>query len=379
MLARMMLSEMRLRYLNSLSALVAVIVAVSVTVAVMTTCDASRRETIRLMRNMGFNLLIVPAGTDMTDFWSRSFAEGEMPESYVHDLSESGLMTIRHLVARLQRRITWREREVLLTGVLPEVPMVHRTSKSPMGMTIPRGSMWLGHHLARSEDVEKGDEIEIGGRSFRVAGVLKEQGSVDDIRIYGHLHDVQELLDRPGRINEIEALQCLCLGKHNLAGIRRAVREVLPGVEVTEFRSIAVARAETRQMVERLAGMIVPAIVLAAAVWVGLAAMRNVNDRRSEIGVMRALGIGSWRIGALLLGKMTLIGLIGAVLGWAAGTWIAIAHGTDIFPLTAKSIEPIWSLLGWALAGSALLCLLASWLPMISAVVQDPADVLMEE
>ncbi|MEA3401054.1 MAG: ABC transporter permease, partial [Armatimonadota bacterium] len=198
MLLRMMLSEVRFRALSSLSALAAVFVAVAVTVAVVTTCEASRRETVRLMRNMGFNLLIVPAGTDMTDFWSRGFAEGDMPEEYVHRLSESGLMTIRHLVARLQKRIQWRDRQVLLTGLLPEVAMAHRTPKSPMGMAVERGTALVGHHLARSEDVAVGDQIEVLGRRLQVEGVLEEQGSVDDIRIYTHLHDAQQMLGEPG-------------------------------------------------------------------------------------------------------------------------------------------------------------------------------------
>lgn len=379
MLLRMMLAEIVHRKGNFLSALIAVTAAVAISVGVVTVCDASRRETVRLMRDMGFNLLIVPEGTDMANFWSRSFAEGEMPEEYVYRLADSGLMTIQHLVARLQKRVTWEGRDVLLTGALPEVPMTGGPVKSPMGLNIPHGSAYLGRHIADSAAVGVGDEIELLGRRLKVAAVIDEQGSIDDIRIYAHLHDVQEMLGRPGRINEIEALQCLCEGKQTLASIREELRSVLPGVEVTEMRSIAIARAETRRMVERFAGLLIPAVVVIATVWVGLSAMRNVNDRRSEIGILRALGVASPPIAGLFLGKMLLIGLLGAALGWAIGTAVAIHYGTDIFPVTAKSIAPLYGLLGWALATSALLCLLASWLPAVSAVMQDPADVLSEE
>ncbi len=379
MLLRMMLAEIVHRKGNFLSALIAVVAAVAISVGVVTVCDASRRETVRLMRDMGFNLLIVPEGTDMADFWSRSFAEGEMPEDYVYRLADSGLMTIRHLVARLQKRVTWRGHDVLLTGVLPEVGMKGRPPKSPMGLTIDPGTAYVGRHIADSAGVAVGDEIDVLGRRLRVAAVIDEQGSIDDIRIYGHLHDVQEMLGRPGRINEIEALQCLCWGKHTLANVRADVRSVLPGVEVTEMRSIAIARAETRKMVERFAGVLIPAVVLIATVWVGLSTLRNINDRRAEIGILRALGVSSRPIAALFLGKATLIGLLGAVVGWAVGTAVAVHYGTDIFPHTAKFIAPIYGLLGWALVGSALLCLTASWLPAMSAVMQDPAEVLSEE
>ncbi len=379
LLLRMMLAEIVHRKGNFLSALIAVTTAAAICVGVITVCDASRRETVRLMRDMGFNLLIVPEGTDMTDFWSRSFAEGEMPEEYVRRLADSGLMTVQHLVARLQKRITWQGRDVLLTGILPEMQMTGGPVKAPMGLDIPRGSAYLGRRVADSAGLGVGDEIELLGRRLRVATVLEEQGSIDDIRVYAHLHDVQEMLDRPGRINEIEALQCLCGSKQSLGSIRDDVRSVLPGVEVTEMRSIAIARAETRRMVERFNGVLVPAVVLMATIWVGLAAMRNVNDRRVEIGVLRALGVASQPIAALFLAKMMLIGLIGAVVGWAVGTALAVHYGTAIFPITAKGIAPIYALLGWAAVGAALLCLVASWLPAMSAVMQDPAEVLSEE
>ena len=379
LLLRMMLAEIVHRKGNFLSALIAVTTAAAICVGVITVCDASRRETVRLMRDMGFNLLIVPEGTDMTDFWSRSFAESEMPEEYVHRLANSGLMTVQHLVARLQKRISWEGRDVLLTGILPELQMSNRPIKAPMGLDIPRGSAYLGRRVAGSAGLTVGDEIELLGQRLRVAVILEEQGSIDDIRIYAHLHDVQTMLDRPGRINEIEALQCLCGSKQSLGNIRDDVRSVLPGVEVTEMRSIAIARAETRRMVERFNAILVPAVVLVAAIWVGLAALRNVNDRRAEIGILRALGVASQPIAGLFLGKMVLIGLIGAVVGWAAGTAVAVHYGTSIFPLTSKAIAPMYGLLGWSALGSALLCLVASWLPAMSAVMQDPAEVLSEE
>lgn len=379
LLLRMMLAEIVHRKGNFLSALIAVAAAVAISVGVITVCDASRRETVRLMRDMGFNLLIMPAGTDMTDFWSRSFAEGEMPEEYVHRLAGSNVMTVQHLVARLQKRITWQGRDVLLTGVLPEVQMAGGPVKAPMGLQIESGTAYLGRHIAHSAAVVEGGTVEVLGRTLRVARVLPEQGSVDDIRIYAHLHEVQAMLGKPGRINEIEALQCLCDDKYTLDAIRADVRTALPGVEVTELRSIAVARAETRKMVERFAGVLIPAVVLVATIWVGLAAMRNVNDRRAEIGILRALGVASQPIAALFLAKMTLIGLLGAGIGWLVGTMVAIHYGTEIFPVTAKSIAPLYGLLGWALGGAALLSLIASWLPAMSAVMQDPADVLSEE
>ncbi len=45
------------------------------------------KETTRLMRDMGFNLMIVPAQTNMSDFWAADFASATMPEEYADRLA----------------------------------------------------------------------------------------------------------------------------------------------------------------------------------------------------------------------------------------------------------------------------------------------------
>lgn len=377
-IARLLLREIQHRKLNFALGLLAVMVAVSLFVGILTMCDASQRETRRLMRDMGFNLLIVPKDTNMADFWSRDYALEEMPEEYVHRLANSDVVTIRHLVASLQKKVDWRGRKVLLTGLLPEVPQPHMAIKPPMGLDIPRGTVYLGYELARSLRLEVGDTIELRGQRFTVGRCLGEKGSKDDIRIYGHLHDVQSVLGREGRINVIEALECLC-DEDRLPRIREDVAGVLPNTQVTEVRTYAVTRAETRRMVERYAAVVMPAVLLVCAIWVGLLALGNVRERRGEIGILRAMGVGSWRIAGLFLGRAALLGLVGAALGFGLGTWLALRLGPAAFPLTAGKIAPLWQLFLWTLGGAPLLCAVAAYLPALMGVLQDPADILREE
>ena len=371
--------EIQHRKLNFAAALLAVVAAVAVCVAVVTLCDASQRETTRLMRNLGFNVLIVPKNVNMADFWSEDFAREEMPEEYVHRLAQSRDMSVRHLVARLQKKIEWRGRVVLLTGILPEVPMAHGPQKDPMGLDLPRGTAYVGYQLARVLRIKAGDTIEIGGKALRVTRLLDEKGGKDDIRIYAHLHDVQEILGKPGWINEIEALGCLCAGGDGIERIRAELARALPDTQVTEFESIARARSETRFMVERYAAFLIPTVLVACGLWVFLLALSNVRERRVEIGLLRSLGVRSGSIAGLFLGKAALVGLLGALVGYGLGTWVALHFGPRIFPVTAKSFAPLPALLGWALLVAPLLCIVASYLPAMLAVTQDPAEVLREE
>lgn len=375
---RLVLREMQHRKLNFLSATLAVVVAVALAVAAVTMSNASRRETVRLMRNMGFNLLIIPEEAQFSDFWSEDFAQADMPEQYAHRLSEARTLDIQHVVARLQKRIEWRGRKVLLTGLLPEIQMKYMPDKSAMSPDIERGTAYIGYELWHAEGIAEGDQIEVLGHSFKVVKLLEESGSKDDIRIWGHLHDVQAALGMPGRINEIECLHCLC-GDNALATIRENLRRELPGTQVTEFQTLAVMRAETRRMMDQYAAFIIPAIVLVCGLWVGLQMLGNVRERRAEIGIYRAQGVSSLPIAGLFLTKAALVGIVGAVVGFGIGTWLAMHFGPRIFTHTANKIAAEPELLVWALVLAPAVAIIAAYLPALQAVAQDPAEVLREE
>ncbi len=383
---RLIVREILYRKLNFLLGLTAIAAATALFVGTQTLCVVMNRETTRLMRDMGFNLLILPEGADMAQFWSADYAQQEMPEQYVRDLANSHAVTVRHLIAQLQKKVQWRGHVVLLTGILPEVQMAHRSKKPPMGLHIPRGEVHLGYELARAFDVKPGDTIELEGeetRTFTVSRCIETpSGSKDDIRIYAHLRDVQELLGKPGRINVIEALSCLCpdIGHADtLSHIKEEVHGVLPGTQVRLVRNIAVGRERTRRMIERYAALMMPGVLLVCALWVGMLALGNVRDRRAEIGILRAAGVGSSKVVALFLGKAVVLGLAGAIVGFLLGTQLMLHFGPRLFPVTAQHVAPVYSLLAWSAAGAPALCVLASYVPAMLAVTQDPAVVLREE
>ena len=65
---------------NFILSLLAVTCAVTFFVAFFTANEASKRETIRLTRDMGFNLRIIPKETDMNSFWIQGYSDLFMPE-----------------------------------------------------------------------------------------------------------------------------------------------------------------------------------------------------------------------------------------------------------------------------------------------------------
>lgn len=379
---RLILKEMLERKLNFLLSLLAIVIAAALFVAFFTTGEASKNETTRLMRDMGFNLRIIPEKTDMEKFWQRGYSEETMPETHVYELAAHGSISYAHLTAILQKKVVWQGREVFLTGIAPELSPPGK-KKTPMIFSIERENAYIGYEIAQSLNLRKGDTIDIFGKTLTVAHSLSESGSEDDIRIYVHLHDVQSLLNMEDRINEIKALQCLCIenntNTNSLAALREQLARILPDAKVILIQNIASARESQRIMAERYFGFIIPFVVVVCMVWIGILAMMNVRERRQEIGIMRALGYSSTKIAALFLGKAVAIGLLGAVVGFGLGTGLALEFGPAIFKVTAKMITPQIKLLFWAVIASPAVCALSVFIPAMIAVTQDPAVILREE
>jgi putative ABC transport system permease protein len=371
--------ELRHHWVNALLGTLGLVIAVALLVAVQMTTAAAQRETTRVMRDLGFNLRIIPRATDMDHFWTHGFSDKTMPEDAVKRLAaQHGVfLSFNHLTPALESRIDVGGRPALLTG-LGETIVDPNEGKQPMGFRLKPGQVILGRAIADRLEAGRGGVIRLNEQEFTVERILGESGTEEDVRIYGALADAQTILGLPGRINEIKAIDCLCLTSDEdpLSQLRAVIEEILPEARVLQLTALADARARQRQMAERYAGFAVPLVLLVGAGWLALLAWLNVRERRAEIGLWRALGHGSPRIAGLLLGKAVLLGVIGALAGYGVGTGIALSAGPEIFQVTARSLRAEPVLLLWALLLAPAFAALASLLPTMLAVAQEPAKTL---
>jgi putative ABC transport system permease protein len=401
---KLVLSEILYRPLNFLLGLLAVAAAATLFVAGPVLIDAHARQTDatlaklqdqtrKLMLTMGFNLMIVHKDVNLADFWADDFASRDLPQHYVTELADSPkLEHVRHLVATLQKKIEWRKRKVLLVGYLKETPQKHFADKKPMGYDIKPGEAFLGYELWHSADppLKEGDQIDILGRSFKVARCQKEKGGKQDIEISLNLADAQQLLGTPDRVTQIMAVGCQCEGER-LKTIRKELAAVLPDTQITEHETIATVRAEQRDQEEQarrqvqgtledLAAVVTPLVVLVCGVWVGMLAWLNVRERRVEIGLLRALGKSSRYIAGLFLGRSMLLGVLGGGSGYFLGRFVAQKIGAYVpdYRVEGQFLSPAYDVLLWTVLGAPLVCAVASYLPTLRAVLQDPAVVLRD-
>ncbi len=397
---RMLLHEAWRRKGNFLLSLFAMTIAVALFVALFTLNQALEKETTRQMKNLGFNLVILPENVTREQFWAGEYGEADLPESYVDRLANGGAMMADHFSGRLEKRLVWEGHQAILTGVLGTLA---RGQKKPLGLGKPPepGTAFFGFEVAmavkprktRAGELLPGNDgkpllepVTIMGEIFTPAKRLARREIKDDLRIYLNLRDAQRLLGKPGRIHVIEAIGCRCEG-NVLAEIPKELsallnRDAKPGdrVRVTvPDEPKFFAREKMRDKVEGYVALVAPVLLLVCVLWIAALSYMNVRQRRGEIGLLRAVGVGSGPIARLFLGKGALIGLLGAAVGFAVGTTVAQQFGPRVFDLAAMNKQPLWSCLWWSLAVAPAMAVLASALPALLAVAMEPAEALREE
>ncbi len=363
-------------------------------------------EMRKLTLKLGFNVRILPKDQNLADFYDKGFADKTMGEDLVHRLANSELLTsIRHLYPKLERKVEWPEqgrRTVILLGTHGEVPLKERLDrKKPIITLIPEGHVDVGHELSKSIGLKPKDKITFMGEEFIVRKCRPEQGTRADITVWMDLRKVQQLLKMPGRINEIQAVECKCAFA-DVEKVRAELRKILPGTDplvtmrdkqayVRKQARVAAAKNRTDELAEKRASrdrqrrerkafgaVLVPMLMIASAVWVGLLAFGNVRERSPEIGILRAIGLRSMQIFAVFMGRALLIGAAGACIGYVAGFVIGAAGGRMANVSRAPELFSSW-LLAVVLVAAPLLAVLATWLPARAASRQDPALVLREK
>jgi len=384
---KLVIKELLYRKLGSLVILLTVIVASSVSVAIYTLSKASENETRKIMREQGLNLYIFPKGTNLIDFYSINNT-GTFPDTYVDILAESETFdAVRHLTGILQIKYPdWKDangstHQVILSGYKDEATQTYLAEQETMGFDVKRGTVQVGALI--SKNIKPGEPFIIEGTdgkqySFKVDKRLEEGRGMMDQGVSFYLDDLQEVLGMDGKINKIEALGCVC-HDGRIKNARSQVQTIFSDLEVTEISSIADARENQREMMNKYGAFIIPFVIISCLLITGFLFHQNVNVRKKEIGLLKAMGNNSLTILFMIIFKAFILGLTGGIIGFFLGSWIAEYFGKEIFRFTALSIKPVWSIFYYSVAIFPLLWMISSWIPALLASRIDAAKTLSEE
>lgn len=161
-----------------------------------------------------------------------------------------------------------------------------------------------------------------------------------------------------------------------ISSIAFQIQQELPGTDVRVIRRVAEGEGAILTRVRMLLWLVTGAALLAAALAVGASSAASVIERRTEIGLMKALGAGSGTVGFLLAAEQLLLAFVGGGAGYALGILLARLLGEKIFGVAP---EPSLIVFFVVLALAAGVTILGSALPLRRASQYEPAPILRGE
>ncbi len=257
-----------------------------------------------------------------------------------------------------------------------------------------------GLRLAEALSLRPGDrlEVEASGRraSFTLAGILSAGGE-EDGALLAPLEAVERLTGNPGRVSRIlvsalttpETAVYERMGKNPkdlppaefekwsctpfVSSIAYEIERALPGSEAKVIRRVAQSEGRILQRISGLMILIALLAALGAALTVTSALTTSVLERRSEFGLLKAMGAGNSGVVGLLLAEAALLGLAGGLAGAGAGALLARWLSVSVFG-TPVSIRPL--ALPLAVAAALAITFAGCILPARRIVRLRPFDLL---
>jgi len=217
--------------------------------------------------------------------------------------------------------------------------------------------LMVGSGAASALHVSVGDHVSVEGRELRVAAIYHSGITLEDAGVVLSLPVSQRLSRRPGQVSTIAVLIAPGYPEH---AVEQAVKRAIPGT-VALGDPAEVSRVDTNSRLLTKAALIIAvlSLLLGAVVVINTMAMAMI-ERRTEFGVLAAVGWTRGRIARLILGESVVVGLGGALVGLGLG---ALASELLVQALTASTfVTPaitLWVLGRGLLVGFAL-CVLGA-------------------
>jgi putative ABC transport system permease protein len=322
----------------------AVVAALTGAVNAMELVARAREEAVAASIDaMGPTLTVVPRGTTPGAL-ARLQLSGVLPGRAIDEVIATLGADLRTVEERLVLT------ETVAGGNAPVIG-VNWAVVSPVPAAASLDVALLGSELARR--LGPAGTIDVGGRPFRVAGVMPSTGSAEDVAVLLPLEAAQALPSAPAA-NELRV--------YLRAGVQprdaqQRLRRALPGAEVIRLDRGEVADGETQASLVKHRSVAYVVMGVVAALCLVIAAHLDAAERRIELATLTAIGASRGTLLGLLLSRSALVAAAGAVTGTVAGGAIAVAQDPVVAGAILRSgpfaLACIASAVGLGLAAAA--------------------------
>jgi putative ABC transport system permease protein len=285
-----------------------------------------------------------------------------------------------------------RGRNVAINGVTPDIEAVWKF-RTRLGAMWPAGDprrsaplTVLGPKLARElfgDENPLGAAVRIGGRRFRVVGVMEPKGQMlgfdlDDTA-YVPVATAMQLFDLTD-LGEIDLTYTPPdATRHIEAEVKRVLAARHGGEEdftVTTQEAMLAVFGNVMTVITMAVGAIAGISLVVGAIGILTMMWITVRERTAEIGLARAIGASSAQVAALFLAEAAAIALLGGAAGVAAG--LGLGAGLRWW-VPGLPVETPLAFVVAALAVSLAVGLLSGVLPAHRAARLDPIEALRAE
>ncbi len=237
------------------------------------------------------------------------------------------------------------------------------------------GQVLLGSAAAQALGLAVGDMVEVKETSFRVAGVLQETGTDDDQVIFAPIKTLQQATGNFDKVHYVE-VAALCSGCP-ISEIVAQIEKQLPGANVRAMQQVVQQRMASISFVRQLALLVSLVILLTACFMIGLSIFSAVNERKKEIGLLRAIGFSRAAVFAVFCLEAFLVGVVAAMVGYGGGFAASLQLLELLDMAEGVVLDPRPAHFAVTLLAVSLLSLVASVFPAYKASRIEPSQALV--
>jgi len=218
----------------------------------------------------------------------------------------------------------------------------------------------VGEKLASEIQLHAGSEIALAGATHHVGGILSTGGD-EDAQIIAPLGVAQSLAGTPGKMRTVY-VSALLKPEDSFArrnpdtlspterdrwyctpypqSISLQLQEAIPHSRSEQIRRVAQNEGNILTRIEGLMLLITIAALFTSGLAVSAAMATAMFERRTEVGLMKALGAGYLPLSMIFVMESVLLACIGGVAGFSIGALLARELGRSIFG-SQIAIQPV--------------------------------------
>jgi len=298
----------------------------------------------------------------------RMIADGEIKESLgIKDDSE-----IATIAPKLYVNTKIDRTSIVVVGIDPEQERAIKTWwEIAAGSYLDEENQALiGDQTAELLGLNPGDKISLNGNDMTITGILSETGSGDDYQVFVPLQTLQTAFDKEGEISTVD-IRALC-NACPVTSIADSINKNIAGVRALAVKQVAENEMDMMDKMNNFMLALAGITLVIGVFGVINTMMASVHERIKDIGIMRAVGASRKQIIKAFVYESVIIGIIGGIIGYVAGTLIAYAVGPLVFE--GASIEYVPWYLPLSIAVSIIVAVVAASFPAFRATTVKVSD-----